>query len=162
MFRPAKPLPFLTAICELKCLAAVFRFPRFLHRLATADSCIPRGKSLQLRPRVRRARLILLSTISGYKLEDVKAASSGPVWYQLYLVGGREVAEGAIERARNAGFSALVVTVDTAVAGMRERDPRNGMKQLLGGSIFSKIPHVPQILCPSSLACWVSARWWHT
>src|SRR5262249_30682155 len=74
-----------------------------------------------------------LSTMSGHGLEDVRAATSGPVWYQLYLVGGREAAEGAIARARAAGFSKLVVTVDTAVPGMRERDFRNGLKQLLGG-----------------------------
>ena len=76
----------------------------------------------------------------------MKAATNGLAWYQLYLVGGREAAEGAIEHACKAGFSALVITVDTAVAGMRERDPRNGMKELLSGSIFSKIPYLPQIL----------------
>jgi L-lactate dehydrogenase (cytochrome) len=82
-------------------------------------------------------------------LENVRAATNGLAWYQLYLVGGREAAEGAIERARKAGFSALVITVDTAVAGMRERDPRNGMKELRSGSIFSKIPYLPQILSRS-------------
>src|SRR5215467_12016172 len=87
-----------------------------------------------------------LSTVSGHKLEDVRAASPGPVWYQLYLVGGREVAEGALERAKRAGFSALVITVDTPMAGMRERDPRNGMKELLGSSPFAKIPFLPDIL----------------
>jgi L-lactate dehydrogenase (cytochrome) len=86
-----------------------------------------------------------LSTISGHKLENVRAASKGPVWYQLYLVGGREVAEGAIDRARRAGFSALVVTIDTPVAGMRERDPRNGIRELLSGSLFSKLPFLPQM-----------------
>ena len=88
----------------------------------------------------------ILSTISGHKLEHVKAASTGPVWYQLYLLGGREAAEAAIERARRAGFSALVLTIDTAVAGMRERDPRNGMPQLLGGSPLAKLPFLPGIL----------------
>jgi isopentenyl diphosphate isomerase/L-lactate dehydrogenase-like FMN-dependent dehydrogenase len=88
----------------------------------------------------------ILSTISGHKLEDVKAASQGPVWYQLYLLGGREAAESALERARRAGFSALVITIDTPVAGMRERDPRNGMKELLGSSLVAKIPFVPNIL----------------
>ena len=88
----------------------------------------------------------ILSTISGHKLEDVKAASRGPVWYQLYLLGGREAAEGALDRARRAGFSALVITVDTPVAGMRERDPRNGIKELLGPSLFRKFPYVPDIL----------------
>jgi len=88
----------------------------------------------------------ILSTISGHRLEDVKAGSSGAVCYQLYLLGGREAAEGAIERARAAGYSALVVTVDTAVAGMRERDFRNGVTELLGDRLFAKIPFLAQIL----------------
>ena len=88
----------------------------------------------------------ILSTVSGHALEDVKAASAGPVWYQLYLVGGRSAAEAALERARAAGFSALVVTIDTAVAGMRERDVRNGMTELLAGSLPAKIPFLPQLL----------------
>ena len=65
-------------------------------------------------------------------MEKVRAASQGPVFYQLYLIGGRGAAEAAIERARVAGFSALVVTIDTPVAGLRERDFRNGMKELMG------------------------------
>jgi L-lactate dehydrogenase (cytochrome) len=88
----------------------------------------------------------ILSTISGHKLENVKAASTGPVFYQLYLMGGRGAAEAAIDRARAAGFSALVVTIDTTVSGMRERDFRNGMKELVSGSPFQKIPYLPQIL----------------
>jgi L-lactate dehydrogenase (cytochrome) len=88
----------------------------------------------------------ILSTISGHKMEDVKAGTKGFAWYQLYLVGGREVAEGAIERARKAGFSALVITIDTPVAGMRERDPRNGMTELMTGSLFAKLPFLPELL----------------
>jgi L-lactate dehydrogenase (cytochrome) len=88
----------------------------------------------------------ILSTISGHRLEDVKAASSGPVWYQLYLVGGRAAAEAGIQRARAAGFSALVVTIDTPVAGMRERDYRNGMKSLMGKNPFAKIPYLGHLL----------------
>src|SRR5580700_10210839 len=88
----------------------------------------------------------ILSTISGHKLEDVKAGSSGPVFYQLYLMGGRGAAEGAIERARVAGFSALFVTIDTPVSGIRERDFRNGMKELVSGGALEKIPYLPQIL----------------
>ncbi|HTC48159.1 MAG TPA: alpha-hydroxy acid oxidase [Candidatus Aquilonibacter sp.] len=88
----------------------------------------------------------ILSTISGHKLENVKAGSTGPVFYQLYLMGGRGAAEAAIERARIAGFSALVVTIDTPVAGIRERDYRNGMKELISGGLLAKIPYLPQIL----------------
>ena len=87
-----------------------------------------------------------LSTISGHKLEDVRAGSTGPVFYQLYLMGGRGAAEGAIERARVAGFNALVVTIDTPVSGIRERDYRNGLKELISGTVFEKIPYVVQML----------------
>jgi isopentenyl diphosphate isomerase/L-lactate dehydrogenase-like FMN-dependent dehydrogenase len=96
----------------------------------------------------------ILSTISGYSLEDVKAATRGPAWFQLYMVGGREVAEGSIERARVAGFSALVVTIDTPVAGMRERDVRNGMRELLCGGLLAKAPFLPQLL---SHPAWLTA-----
>lgn len=96
----------------------------------------------------------ILSTISGYPMEKVRAASSGAMWYQLYLMGGRAAAEHAIARAKKAGFTALVVTIDTPIAGMRERDLRNGMKELLGGSLFSKLPFLPQFFTHPG---WVAA-----
>ena len=99
----------------------------------------------------------ILSTISGHKLEAVKAATKGPAWYQLYLLGGRGAAEAGIERAQHAGYSALVITVDTAVAGMRERDPRNGMKELLGESFLAKLPYLLEILAhPRWLAAFLA------
>jgi L-lactate dehydrogenase (cytochrome) len=88
----------------------------------------------------------VLSTVSGHRLEDVAKASSGPMWYQLYLVGGREAAEAALDRARKAGFQVLVITIDTNAAGMRERDVRNGTDELLAGSTFARIPFLPQLL----------------
>src|SRR6202790_37382 len=88
----------------------------------------------------------ILSTISGHPMEDVRAASSGPVFYQLYLLGGRGAAEASIERARVAGFSALVVTIDTPVAGLRERDLRNGVRMLVSHKIWSMLPFVSQFL----------------
>jgi L-lactate dehydrogenase (cytochrome) len=106
----------------------------------------PEGEVAAARCAGKAGTAYILSTISGHRMEDVKAASNGPVWYQLYLMGGRGAAEGAIARARNAGFSALVVTIDTPVAGMRERDSRNGMKELMSGGPLSKIPFLPQIL----------------
>jgi L-lactate dehydrogenase (cytochrome) len=68
------------------------------------------------------------------------------VWFQLYQVGGRAAAEDALQRARAAGYSALVVTIDTPVAGLRERDARNGTTQLLGTSPLAKLPYLPQLL----------------
>ena len=106
----------------------------------------PGGEVSAARAAGRAGTGYILSTISGHKLEDVKAGSSGPVFYQLYLMGGRGAAEASIARARVAGFSALVVTIDTPVSGIRERDYRNGMKELISGGPFEKIPYLPQIL----------------
>jgi isopentenyl diphosphate isomerase/L-lactate dehydrogenase-like FMN-dependent dehydrogenase len=106
----------------------------------------PGGEVAASRAAGRAGTAYILSTISGHRLEDVRAASTKPVFYQLYLMGGRGAAEAAIDRARNCGFSALVVTIDTAVSGIRERDYRNGMKELISGSVFEKIPFLPQIL----------------
>jgi isopentenyl diphosphate isomerase/L-lactate dehydrogenase-like FMN-dependent dehydrogenase len=88
----------------------------------------------------------ILSTVSGHRLEDVKAATTGPAWYQLYLTGGREAAEQAIRRAEAVGYSALVITIDTTVLGSREREARGGMEQLLRGTIRSQLPYLPQFL----------------
>jgi isopentenyl diphosphate isomerase/L-lactate dehydrogenase-like FMN-dependent dehydrogenase len=88
----------------------------------------------------------ILSTISGYPLGQVRSDSCGPVWYQLYLLGGREAAEAAIHGAQSSGFGALIVTIDTPLAGMRERDWRNGMKELMSNDLLSKLPFLPQFI----------------
>jgi isopentenyl diphosphate isomerase/L-lactate dehydrogenase-like FMN-dependent dehydrogenase len=106
----------------------------------------PGGEVVAARAAGAAGTAYILSTISGHKLEDVKAASRGPAFYQLYLMGGRGAAEGAIDRARTAGFSALVVTIDTPVAGIRERDLRNGMKELVSGGLLEKVPFIPELL----------------
>ena len=98
----------------------------------------PGGEVAAARAAGRAGTGYILSTISGHKLENVRAASTGPVFYQLYLMGGRGAAEAAIERARVAGFNALVVTIDTPVSGIRERDYRNGMKELISGGLFRR------------------------
>jgi len=106
----------------------------------------PEGECAAARAAGEAGTGYILSTISVHRMEDVKAASPGPVWYQLYLMGGREAAEAAVTRARQAGFSALVLTIDTAVAGIRERDIRNGVNELLSGNPISMVPFLPQIL----------------
>jgi L-lactate dehydrogenase (cytochrome) len=146
IFRPRQAVAFPKIDLRARVLRNELSLPFMLAPVGYSRLMHPGGEVVAARAAGGAGTGYILSTISGHKLENVKAATSGPAWYQLYLVGGREAAEGAIERARNAGFSALVITVDTAVAGMRERDPRNGMKELLSGSLFSKIPFVPQIL----------------
>ncbi|HMD42351.1 MAG TPA: alpha-hydroxy acid oxidase [Candidatus Acidoferrum sp.] len=145
-FRPRQAVSIPKVDLRTKVLGQELVFPAILAPVGYSRLMHPSGEVAAATEAGSAGTIYTLSTISAYKLEEVKAATKGPVWFQLYLVGGREVAEGAIERARLAGYSALVVTIDTAVAGMRERDPRNGMKQLVGGSIFAKIPYIPNLL----------------
>jgi L-lactate dehydrogenase (cytochrome) len=134
--------------CELrtKVLGTELALPFMLAPVGYSRLMHPEGECAAARAAGDAGTGYILSTISGHRMEDVKAASRGPVWYQLYLMGGRQVAEAAVTRAREAGFSALVLTIDTAVAGIRERDVRNGVNELLGGNALSMLPFLPQIL----------------
>src|SRR5437660_7704783 len=131
--------------------------PFLLAPVGSSRMFYPRGEEAAARAAGAAGTAYILSTLSGCRLEDVKAASTGPVWYQLYLVGGREVASATIERARLAGFSALAVTIDTAVSGLRERDVRNGTKELLGPGTAAVLPFLPLFLAaPRELAGFLS------
>jgi isopentenyl diphosphate isomerase/L-lactate dehydrogenase-like FMN-dependent dehydrogenase len=145
-FRPRHAVAFEKCPLCTRVLGHDLALPFILAPVGYSRMMHPGGEVSAARAAGNAGTAYILSTISGHKLEDVKAGSKGPVFYQLYLMGGRKAAEGAIERARVAGFSALVVTIDTPVAGIRERDFRNGMKELVSGSIFEKLPFVPNIL----------------
>ena len=122
---------------ELPFLLGPIGYSRLMH---------PRGELASSRAAGRHGTAYILSTMSGHTIEDVKAESSGPTFYQLYLAGGRGAAEGAIARAKAAGYKALFVTIDTPVAGNRERDVRNGMRQLMSSNWLHRIPYIPNIL----------------
>ena len=145
-FRPDGAIA--TAACDLSVtvLGRTLALPFLLAPLGSSRLFFPRGEIAAAREAGLAGTAYILSTLSGCRLEDVKAASSGPVWYQLYLVGGRAAALAGIQRARDAGFSALVVTIDTPVAGLRERDHRNGVRELAARSLPALLPYLPQIL----------------
>jgi isopentenyl diphosphate isomerase/L-lactate dehydrogenase-like FMN-dependent dehydrogenase len=144
-FRPRYAVAITECDLSTRVLGSHLALPAILAPVGYLRLMHPEGELAAASAAGAAGLIYTLSTISGHKLENVRAASAGPVWYQLYLVGGRRVAEGGIERAQRAGFSALVVTIDTPVAGMRERDPRNGMKELLSSSTLSKLPFLPQM-----------------
>lgn len=145
-FRPRQAVAIPHCNLRARVLGCDLAIPALLAPVGYSRVINPAGEVAAARVAGQAGTAYILSTISGYRLEEVRAASSGPVFYQLYIMGGREAAEGALERARQAGFAGLFVTVDTAVAGMRERDFRNGMKQLMGSGLFGKIRFSPQVL----------------
>jgi len=145
-FRPRHAVAVANCSLCTRVLGIDLSLPFLLAPVGYSRLMHPGGEVAAARAAGKAGTGYILSTISGHKLEDVRAGSTGPVFYQLYLMGGRGAAEGAIERARVAGFNALVVTIDTPVSGIRERDYRNGMKELISGRPFEKIPFLPQIL----------------
>ena len=113
----------------------------------------PMGEVCSARAAANAGIGFTLTTISGCKLEDVASGCGGVKWYQLYLVGGRQAAQAALQRAKAAGFTTLAITIDTGTFGMRERDVRNGAGALIGGVLRPKMRFLPQLLAhPAWLA----------
>jgi L-lactate dehydrogenase (cytochrome) len=145
-FRPRSASAMGTCDLRTTVLGTPIELPFLLAPIGSSRMFFPRGECVAAAQAGAAGTGYVLSTLSGCRLEEVRAATSGPAWYQLYLLGGREAATAAIARARAAGFSALVVTIDTAVAGQRERDLRNGGRELVSGNPWKMLPHAPQLL----------------
>jgi len=146
MFRPRSAVA--TKQCELSTtvLGQTIELPFLLAPVGSSRMFYPRGEEIAARAAGEAGTIYTLSTLSGCAVREVKTATRGPLWYQLYIIGGRDVALAAIERAKSCGCDALVVTIDTPVAGLRERDARNGVKELVSGKPFVMAPHVLQFL----------------
>ncbi|MGH2751221.1 MAG: alpha-hydroxy-acid oxidizing protein, partial [Actinomycetota bacterium] len=70
---------------------------------------------------------MVISQAASHSIEDIAAEfGEAPFWYQLYMVNDREVVTSLVRRAEDCGARALVLTVDTAMVGWRDRDLRNG------------------------------------
>jgi 4-hydroxymandelate oxidase len=105
------------------------------------------------------------STVSNCSLEAIADASgSGTRWFQLYVYRDRDITRGLVERAAAAGYTALCLTVDTPLAGQRERDRRNSLR-MPGHLELGNFPrsHTSQHHHGSgegsSLAQYIAAQW---
>jgi len=145
-FRPRGAVAVPSCDLRTRVLGAELSMPLLLAPVGYLRVMHPEGEIAAARAAGKAGVCFILSTVSGHRLEDVKAASTGQVWYQLYLTGGRAAAESAMRRAMDAGYTVLVITIDTTIIGFREREARDGMEQMLRGSVWSKIPFVPQVL----------------
>lgn len=107
------------------------------------------GERAAARAAQRAGVTFTLSTMGTTSIEQVAdEAPDAYKWFQLYVWRDRAAGKDLIERARDAGFEALVLTVDTAVAGARMRDVRNGLT-------------IPPALTPSTvLDAAVHPSWW--
>lgn len=85
------------------------------------------GEILAARAAAKAGIPFTLSTMSICSIEDVAAHSDQPFWFQLYVMRDRDFSNRLIDRAKAAGCSALVLTLDLQILGQRHKDIRNGL-----------------------------------
>lgn len=110
--------------------------PTAFHRMACEE-----GECATVRAAGAAGTIMILSSLSNTAVEDVVAAATGPVWFQLYVYKDRKATEGLVRRAEAAGCEAIVLTVDAPRLGRRERDVRNGFHLPTGLSVENLLPH---------------------
>jgi len=105
--------------------------------------------------------VMILSTLATSSVEEVVAAASGPVWFQLYVFKDRAATEALVRRAERAGAKALVLTVDAPLLGRRERDVRNRFQLPPGLRVENLVPEgmsdLPPTACDSGLAAYFAS-----
>ncbi len=99
----------------------VFVAPMAFQQLAHDDGEVATAQAAQA-----TGAGMILSTLSNRTIEAVRAGTTGPLWFQLYIYRDRGVTTELVQRAERAGCTALVLTVDAPLLGRRERDLLNG------------------------------------
>lgn len=97
--------------------------PMGFHGLCHADAEVATARAT-----ARAGTIFVASTVSNRSLEAIADACAGPRWFQLYVYRDKAITRDLVQRAAAAGYSALCLTVDTPLAGPRERDRRNRLR----------------------------------
>lgn len=123
--------------------------PTAMQKLAHAD-----GEKATARAAAAIGTIMMVSTTATTSLEDVRAATEAPQWFQLYVYRDRGVTRALLERVREVGYQAVVLTVDAPMIGRRERDIRSGFSLPAGMQIANAIHagagHVPSATAQDS------------
>ncbi len=158
-----------TTVLGHKVSAPILIAPAAFQGLAHAD-----GELATARAAEKFGTTMILSTLSNHSIEEVRDAAAGNLWFQLYVYKDKGVTKSLIERAEKAGYTALVLTVDSPLLGRRERDVRNKfnlpaglvcknfignyLEQLPGGSPDSGLAAYISSLYDTSLS-WKDLLW---
>ena len=156
-FAPNYGVSYESIDLETEILGTKLSMPIIAAPIGSLRTLWPKGEALAAKAAGEAGTICTLSTLTGTRLEEVIEASPHDCWFQLYLVGGREVAVKAIERAKKAGYSALMLTIDTPVAGLRYRDKRNGSVEAINGGFFQKLKFAPHMAMHSS---WLTSHYY--
>ena len=100
--------------------------PLFLSPTAMQSLYTPEGDKASARAAEKFGTMYSMSTMASFSIEEVAAISNGPKLFQLYIHKDKSITDDLIDRCKVANFDGLCLTVDTLVAGNRERDHRTG------------------------------------
>ncbi len=100
--------------------------PLFLSPTAMQSLYTPEGDKASARAAEKFGTMYSMSTMASFSIEEIANISSGPKLFQLYVHKDQSITDDLIDRCRRSNFDGLCLTVDTLVAGNRERDHRTG------------------------------------
>jgi isopentenyl diphosphate isomerase/L-lactate dehydrogenase-like FMN-dependent dehydrogenase len=108
--------------------------PLFLAPIGVLSIAHPDGEVAAARAAAAARIPFVLSSAASHSIEEVaEAMGDAPRWFQLYWVNDRDIAASFVARAEIAGFSAIVVTLDTSILGWRPRDLTNAYLPFIRG-----------------------------
>jgi 4-hydroxymandelate oxidase len=130
-----------TTLLDQPVTAPIVVAPMAFQRLAHPD-----GELGMARAAGGLGLVMTASTFSTASLEEIAAAASGPLWFQLYVHQDRGITTELVQRAAATGYAALVLTVDVPEIGRRERDDRNAFRLSTDLRVANFVPRTSEAL----------------
>jgi L-lactate dehydrogenase (cytochrome) len=127
-------------------LGTKLRFPVMTAPCGGMRMVHPEGDKGLVRASAEAGIAHITSSVSGFPLEEIAEAHPGTKWFQLYRLGSRPLMESLVHRAQAAGYHAMVVTVDSVVAGYREKDYKNGFSYNMRVDLKNMTRLAPQVI----------------
>jgi 4-hydroxymandelate oxidase len=150
---------------ETRVLGTPISMPVIVAPMAFHGLCHADAEAATARATAAAGTILTASTMSNCSLEAIATAGGpAPRWFQLYVYRDRGLTTSLVERAAAAGYSALCLTVDTPLAGQRERDLRNRLRM----PAHLRLDNFPEthtqvnqsaVERGSSLAHYIAAQW---
>jgi len=149
---------------ETTVLGTPVSFPVLVPPMGFHGLCHIEAEEATARATSAEGTIFCASTVSNRSLEVIAQASGGARWFQLYVYRDRGITKSLVERAAAAGYTALCLTVDTPIAGNRERDRRNSLRmpahlELANFPASHTDQHHHGSGAGSSLAQYIAAQW---
>jgi lactate 2-monooxygenase len=132
---------------SVEVLGTASPFPFLLAPVGVLSIAHPDGELAPARAAAGLRVPFILSSAASHSIEEIaEAMGDAPRWFQLYWVSDREIVASLVDRAAAAGYSAIVVTLDTLVLGWRPRDLRNAYLPFKEGEGIAQFTSDPVFL----------------